>query len=240
MNDDIHALSGAYAVDAVDDLERARFEAHLAVCADCRTEVASLRATADELSYLTFEAPPAGLRSRVLDDITRVRPLPPLVKEVAPAAAPARRRLRAGWLALAATVVLLGGTAAVTQPWSSPSHSQQTVAAQVLAAPDATRVTQTFPDGASAVVVRSETVGRAVITTTDMPAPPSGKAYQLWLQTPAGSMVPAGMMPPGPDQTVVLSGDATTATAVGITVEPAGGSKQPTTPPIALFDLATG
>jgi hypothetical protein len=31
-SNDIHSLSGAYAVDAVDDVERARFEAHLATC----------------------------------------------------------------------------------------------------------------------------------------------------------------------------------------------------------------
>ncbi len=39
---DLHGLSGAYAVDALDDLERARFERHLAECEDCRAEVASL------------------------------------------------------------------------------------------------------------------------------------------------------------------------------------------------------
>ena len=33
---EIHALAGAYAVDALDDLERVRFEAHLAVCAECK------------------------------------------------------------------------------------------------------------------------------------------------------------------------------------------------------------
>ncbi len=40
---DVHALSGAYAVDALDDLERAHFERHLADCADCQAEVASLQ-----------------------------------------------------------------------------------------------------------------------------------------------------------------------------------------------------
>ncbi len=34
---DIHHLTGAYALDAVDDIERARFEQHLAECEDCRT-----------------------------------------------------------------------------------------------------------------------------------------------------------------------------------------------------------
>ena len=46
MNDDIHSLVGAYAVDAVDDAERARFEDHLATCAECRAEVDSLRGAA--------------------------------------------------------------------------------------------------------------------------------------------------------------------------------------------------
>ena len=43
---DLHKLTGAYAVDALDDLERARFEQHLDECDDCRFEVAELRETA--------------------------------------------------------------------------------------------------------------------------------------------------------------------------------------------------
>ncbi len=39
MTDDIHALSGAYAVDALDELERVQFEQHLAGCSACRAEV---------------------------------------------------------------------------------------------------------------------------------------------------------------------------------------------------------
>ena len=43
---DIHALSGAYAVDALDDDERELFEQHLAVCPECRAEVRSFGETA--------------------------------------------------------------------------------------------------------------------------------------------------------------------------------------------------
>ena len=43
MTDSLHALSGAYVVDALDDAERAAFERHLAQCPDCQQEVASLR-----------------------------------------------------------------------------------------------------------------------------------------------------------------------------------------------------
>ena len=79
---DIHALSGAYAVDAVDDIERAEFERHLATCADCREEVASFRATATH-STLMSETPPERLREQVMRDIAKVRPLPPAVGEEA-------------------------------------------------------------------------------------------------------------------------------------------------------------
>ena len=46
MNADLHHLSGAYAVDALDGAERAAFESHLLGCADCRAEVAEPLASA--------------------------------------------------------------------------------------------------------------------------------------------------------------------------------------------------
>ncbi len=69
MNHDIHSLSGAYAVDAVDDVERAQFEGHLASCAKCRQEEAGLQATAVQLSLLLSATPPVRLREQVLRDI---------------------------------------------------------------------------------------------------------------------------------------------------------------------------
>ena len=54
---DMHPLSGAYAVDALDDLERARFERHLAECPDCTAEVASLREAAAMLAHVRRHRP---------------------------------------------------------------------------------------------------------------------------------------------------------------------------------------
>jgi hypothetical protein len=91
---------------------------------------------------------------------------------------------------------------------------------------------------AEATLVRSVSQGRAVIVTKDMPPAPDGKLYELWLQVPTGQMEPAGLMPDGSDNKFLLEGDATEATAAGITVEPApNGSRVPTTEPIALFDF---
>ena len=259
---DIHALSGAYAVDAVDDIERAEFERHLATCADCREEVASFRATTVQLASLMDATPPERLREQVLRDIAKVRPLAPAVSREAGERieatsrehsagqvtdSPSRvsrlsdaRRRRNRWVAAAAAVIVLGGggALAVTQPWNSSSQVQNTIAAQVQQAPDAQRYEQTLADGSTVTVVRSKSVGRAVLVTNDLAAAPSGKTYQMWLQAPGGSFVSAGLVPPGSNETVVLEGDAASAQGAGVTVEPSGGSPQPTTTPIALFAFA--
>jgi anti-sigma-K factor RskA len=237
--DDRHALAGAYALDAVNDEERAEFEQHLADCADCRAEVADLRAAGAELSASASTPPPAQLREQVLRQIASVPQLPrteptTTVTPVTPIR-PARRRWNR-WLAAAAAVVLLGGGAAlaVTQPWKA-SQTQNDIAAQVQQAPDAQRYQQTLADGSTVTVVRSPSVGRAVLVTQNLATPPNGQTYQMWLQASGGNFVSAGLVPPGPNQTVVLEGDAATAKGAGVSVEPGGGSAQPTTTPIALF-----
>lgn len=261
---DMHALTGAYVVDALDEGERARFEAHLEHCADCRAEVAELSETTAMLAADEV-APPPSLRDSVLSAIDTVRPLPPLTSQLpatppeeaatAPVPAPvpintrrsdaagrrARRRFLGGpTLLVAASLVLLAMVTGllVTQPWSADEVAPAPTATErVLDADDATRVQKTFRDGSSATVVVSRSEGRAVILTEQMAGAPDGKVYELWLQSPEGDMLPAGLMPDDPDSTVLLDGDASQATAVGITVEPDGGSEEPTTPPIAVFEL---
>lgn len=227
---EIHALSGAYAVDALDEHERAQFERHLAECADCRAEVDSLRGAASSLAETTEVAPPAHLRAEVLSAIKTVRPLPPLPRHDDGRHAGRGRRFR-GLLVAAAAVAVVGTGVMVTQPWEDELSAFD----QVVSASDVDKVSVPM-DGAKATVYRSESLGRAVLATDDMPAPPDGKVYELWLQID-GEMVPAGLLDAAGDQEFVLSGDASEATAAGITVEPDGGSPQPTTQPIALFDL---
>ena len=63
---DIHALGGAYALDAVDDLERAAFDRHLAECEACTLEVAEYRETATRLAEGSWSVPPRRMREQVL------------------------------------------------------------------------------------------------------------------------------------------------------------------------------
>lgn len=247
VDDSVHALTGAYAVDAVDDVERARFERHLEQCDDCRAEVVGLKAAAAELGLLAEVTPPERLREQVLADIRTVRPLPPeLERETArrvvglSEASSVRRRRpsRPGrWLVAAAAAVVVGGTAlAATHPWTGNGTGDQTVASRVLADPGAVHRTQDFPGGASAEVVSSGSTGRAVVVLKNMPDAPAGKVYQTWFKV-GDEYRSAGVVPSGTNQTVVLDGDARQAQAVGITVEPKGGSAQPTSAPIALLPI---
>lgn len=236
---DVHKLTGAYAVDAVDDLERARFEQHLAECEDCRAEVAELRETAALLAETTAVAPPAALRESVLAGISQVRPLPPEVPAPTPRSATEHRSGRRAWmpfLVAAALALVVGVGALIVQPWTGDDVPQLTAAEQVLQAPDAQEVFVDLGEAGRATVVRSKAEDKAVITTEDMVAAPDGKDYELWF-IDGDTFTSAGLMPDVADQTVVLDGSASDAAAVGITVEPEGGSKQPTTDPLAIFDL---
>ncbi len=252
MNESLHALSGAYVVDALDDDERTIFERHLPGCLDCQAEVVSLREATALMADDAALTPPDSLRSSVLAGIKTVRPLPPETgpglkpepAETAPAMAkvlPMRpRRRRIATLVAAAAAVVAVGAGAVYQPWQDNSSStppELSAADQVLAASDAQRHSIEFDDGSTATVVRSLNQGKAVLLTRNMAAPPPGKAFEVWLQDEAGTMIRAGMMRKAGDHKLLLTGDATKATGVGITIEPESGSEAPTTQPIALFEL---
>jgi anti-sigma-K factor RskA len=251
VTESLHALSGAYAIDALDDDEREIFEEHLPGCLDCQREVASLREASALMADESALTPPPALRNAVLAGIKTIRPLPPVTttqqgaerEETAPAMAkvlPMRPRRRVLGLVAAAAAIVAIGAGAVYQPWqdnNNPPSASLSPVDQVLNAADAQKVSLSFKDGASATVYRSKSEGRAVLLTSGMAAPPSGKAFELWLRNKAGVMKPAGMMYTAGDHKLLLKGNAAKATGVGITVEPKSGSDSPSSEPIALFEL---
>lgn len=256
MNDDIHALAGAYLLDAVDDLERRAFEQHLAGCASCQQDLAELRPALTALADDAVAVPPTDLRARVLASIGEVRPLPPLVAEPAasepgprnahdaafgdepPASGTASRfRSSSTWiLAVAAALVLLVGTVVMVRALDD-GDAGPTVQA-VVDAPDARTLVQTI-DGHRAEIVVSRSEDRVALRSSDLPPAPDGRTYQLWYARPGQGLVSAGLLAPGDDgHAAVLEGPLGDATAVGLTVEPAGGSAEPTTEPLLVVELA--
>lgn len=115
--------------------------------------------------------------------------------------------------------------------------------ARVLTAPDARTGSVPLGDGAGGTVVVSRSEDRAAFLASGLPELPGGKVYQLWFDD-GGTMRSAGLLPlaagPGTGTAagaVLMEGRVGAAGGVGITVEPAGGSPQPTTEPLGLVEL---
>ncbi|MEU0304169.1 anti-sigma factor [Streptomyces sp. NPDC006175] len=244
---ELHTLTGAYALHALPDEERVAFERHLGACEACAQEVRELSATAARLGLAVSATPPPGLRDRVLRDITTVRQEPPPRGRSAGSGVSAGRARRWSTYALAACVAAaaaLGGVAvwqnqlaqdARRETARAEQHNEQV--ARVLTAPDATTSAADLGNGARGTVVVSQSVNRAVFLASDLARPPGGKVYQLWFDD-GGTMRAAGLMnPSATDDAVLLDGPVDRASGMGITVEPAGGSEQPTSDPVALMEF---
>ncbi|MGW7354126.1 anti-sigma factor [Streptomyces sp. NPDC054784] len=248
---DLHTMTGAYSVHALPGPERVEFERHMADCPSCAQEVRELTATTERLGLAVSAVPPPEMRQRVLREIQTVRQEPPRVPQQARSGGWSGGRLRAlprfALAAVLAAVAGLGGVA-VWQHQEADEARQRADAgdrraerlAEVLAAPDATVTTGKLPTGASASVVVSRDADRAAFFAAGLPEAPSGKVYQLWFSDSAGDMRPAGLLDsPAAAETVLMDGPVGDASGMGITVEPAGGSAQPTSDPVALMEFAT-
>lgn len=267
MTPDLHHLSGAYAIDALDEGERADFERHLDGCAACRTEVAELRDAAHALAELTDATPPPAMREAVLGGIRRVRPEPPPsgkeresraagsgdprpttasavpTSDGEPGGGPSAdrvvplRRRATTWLAAAAAAVVLAVGGLVWHPWAASDPS--TIAAeQVRRATDAATVT-TRADGVGATLAYSRELDRSAIDVSGLAPAPSGTTYQLWYLRAAGDSRSAGLLSADSSghASAVLLGEVGDAESVGVTLEPAGGSPAPTSDPLVVLAI---
>lgn len=227
----LHALSGAYALNALERAERDAFERHLARCPQCAQDVREFTATAARLGAAVALPAPAGMRAAVLGRIEGVRQLPPARRSTVP---PRRRALPMALAACLAGVLALGGAAAWEHERARQAAGALDGLAAVLTAPDARTVTGRSASGATGKVVVSPYRDRAAFLSSGLPQAPAGRTYQLWFAD-GGAMRPAGLMTG--DGAAVLTAPLGRATAVGLTLEPAGGSPLPTTAPLMLLPL---
>ncbi|GAA2906626.1 hypothetical protein Acy02nite_75090 [Actinoplanes cyaneus] len=237
---DIHALAGAYVLDAVDDLERAAFDRHLSECDACRGEVGELREAAVRLAGGTWSVPPPRLRDNVLDEIRKTRQLPP--RAAKPVVAPAGRRRRL--VAVAAAVVLAAagaGTAAYqiqdqrvrdAQASAAATRAEQERVNSILASPDLTVRTQQLDGGGRVTIAYSRLRDAGVVSLIADAPPTGGRVFQLWT-VHATKPVDEGVLAVGQTSVVKVIDHMPSASDVGVTAEPAGGSRVPTDPMLA-------
>ena len=240
MTLDPHTLTGAYALDALDDEERRLFEEHLGTCAECADEVRGLVATAARLGVEAEVRPPDSLRGNVMAQVRGTRQLAPVqpapdVGRAAAALLRARSRSRVLMAVAAALLVVAGGlgvVAASEQRRATQAEQAAGQLAEVLAAPDARTVTTSGPSGSSAWVVFSRERGRAVFVPRAMTAA-EGRDLQLWVVREGGYRS-AGLVEG--NRPLVADG-VTPGSVLGVTVEPDGGSDQPTSRPVMQVPL---
>jgi anti-sigma factor RsiW len=158
-----------------------------------------------------------------------------------------RRNRLVGLLAAAAVVVAvaMGGWAVQSRNDADQATAREQQAAQtaqaltaVLTAKDAKTASGSFSSGGKGTVVVSRSQGRALLVAAGLPAPPSGKVYEAWTFGSSPTPKPAGTFTAGSAPAVVtLPPAAVGASQVAVTVEPSGGSQQPTSSPVFAVTL---
>jgi anti-sigma factor RsiW len=229
----LHDLVAAYALDALDPVERERFEAHLDDCAQCRRDLAVLQRGADALAWAAEgPEPPPELRERILEQIrgeAQVIPLRPRRRWVAPALGAAA--------AIAATVAvglgLWGASLSSDLDRERDLSAAQAEALEVVADPDAQVVQLQGAEG-SLIVGQN---GRAALVVCGLEPAPSGQTYEAW--TIRGTPSPAGLFDADEGCTpVALEGTVAPGVTVAVTREPEGGVEAPTSDPIFSAQVA--
>lgn len=260
-------LAELYALDAVTDEERRAIEQYISAAPESeRTLFFDRVRQARETLARTFrveEEPPADLFDRIVAQLP-AQDNHPEADDPAPAAGPAaapagpsatgqpvagdelakarqrreERRRPSGtrrWLAgvAAAAAIALGGVGvgSYLADLNDPIN-------QVVRAGDLREASVDVAGGGTATLLISSSEDAAVVKMNGVPAPPAGKVYQMWLIPKDGSApVSQGLMDEEALSKPAVVEGISSAAALGITVEPAGGSRSPTLPTVAAAPL---
>ena len=260
--------AASYALGALDDEERAQFEAHLAGCAECRSELASYREVAVALAHPvpTSAIPRSGaLRDRILREAREVRPITTAPRTDAspnggatrpsvPSVAPVRLRTPLlPWAVAAAAIAAALAFAFIGRGEREKEARLRDELASVqatLARDDSTlsaflgpevhvvSLTAAAEQKPRLRVFWNHTRRTFIVTALNLAPPPAGKTFQLWAMRKGKAPLSMGTFNPGPDGRTATTLAVAQAINDGgfidncaLTVEPQGGSPQPTESP---------
>ncbi len=221
--------AGTYVLGALPDDEREGYEAHLAACPVCQAEADDLAVAVRALPVSApAMKPPPNLKARIMAEVEREAAL--LADAGQPTREPVKekRRRRLRWslpmpaLALSCVALLLGIVAG----------------AVIVGGGDSGRTVRFESQVGQAELDMSD--NGATIVANNLPAPPAGKVYMVWLKRPGKSPEPtSALFTPRRDgsATASVNGDMDGVEAVLINQEPLGGSTTPTSPVLMTATL---
>jgi anti-sigma-K factor RskA len=235
-HDEMLDVVAAYALGVLPPQEASAAIDHLKTCEACQAEYRLLQPAVTAVAYSAEACADPTSGAAVVSPLLKAR----IMKRVR--GEEKRPQVPRVWLAYAAAAACLA-FAIVTgfldvslNARLGRERAQSSLQAQTIAdfmAPDSKH--RQFHDGE--VLMHGQ---RLYIAMHNMPMPPKGKVYQAWTLTKGAKSVAPSMtfMPSAGGMTVVrLPEAATTLAAVAVSVEPEGGSLQPTTKPIAMVTL---
>jgi anti-sigma-K factor RskA len=223
MSQDPHDLLAPYALDALDEDERERFERHLEDCAECTEQLALLREPVANLAYaVEGPVPPKELRDRIIEG-ARAEPRAAVIK------LPRRNWALAavGGVAAAAAALAIGLGLWANSLSNSLDRERSTKSAlDQLLGENATAKPLIGANG-SLIVSRN---GRAAILVCGLANAPRSKTYEAWVIS-GDSPEPAGLFNGGSGcSPVFLTQRVPKNATVAVTLERAGGATSPTLP----------
>jgi anti-sigma-K factor RskA len=226
-------LKDAYALGALPEQERRELEEYLAAHPERQAEIDELGNVASLLALSPQEQePPPELRRSIMDVVEAEAQRPPA--RTRSWLAGVRELLSVKNLALAAAALLVIGLFS----WNMLLQDQvQDLQGQVASLQESqeTRMVALAGTGAAqqaqveVILIKDH---KAVLTAEDMPSVPKNKTYQIWV-IEGDVPQPSGLFKPdGGTVAAVVEKPLDEDDVIAITIEPDGGSQQPTTDPV--------
>jgi len=245
--DEVSELLAAYALAALEPSELEAVEEHLATCA-LHEEALAFELTGARLSELAPEMePPAALRERILTAAGTAEEGVIWSRE----STEADRGVM--WSGVERRGASSGGGLSWWSAWWGRLQFAPYAAAAVLVLAVVGFVTLDLvgddgegavtrtasSNGVSTTLVYERGTAAGTISFEGLPALDAGSVYQLWTIAPDANPASAGLLERDDDGSAsqAVSGDFADGTTFAITVEPAGGSEQPTTEPLIATQL---
>ena len=212
----------AYLLGALEPGEAAALEQHFAGCEECRDELEWLRPAVLMLPEAVEPvAPPAGLRTRIMDEVTRD-------------AKATRATGGFGWMRRSRALRPLAGLAVVAL--LAAAVAGYAIRDDGGGGPDATTVTAGKAPAVTAEVVREGDSG--TLHLDHVRRLPPDEVLQAWVQRDGRVESAKTLFVPNRDGTATVAiDDMRGVEALMITAEPRGGSERPTSEPIVSVSM---